>query len=77
MAKFIRIEGAFGTVRYEEQGVLGQGLTLFCKSTGIAVGNFEINSMKELEEFATTISNAWKDHLLLKVKREGSIDGAI
>jgi hypothetical protein len=108
MAKFMRIENGF-VVRYEEQGVLGQGLTLLVTSQGISftgestaittlnelndfaikvdrdieargramVGNLILKSHRDLSEFCKALVSAWKDHLVLKVRRTGDLDAAV
>ena len=64
---FMRIQGAMGMVRYEQQGVQGQGMLIDAGTSGIHLcGPLTLVTPQDLNAFAKAISDAYKDHMTLK-----------
>lgn len=64
--KFDRKDTYLGVIRYEEQGMKGQGLSISASASCIRLGQLEIHTQAELEVFAKMMADLWKDHLKLE-----------
>jgi hypothetical protein len=72
---FMRVQGAMGMIRYEQQGVQGQGLMIDAGITGVHLsGPVHLQTVQDLNSLAKAISDAWKGHLKLKLTTNGEPD---